>query len=156
MEKKLRKSPLAVILYIVSALLLVYSCYLIGSTIVYIFSYYGQYSMAPGIAEVASYVLQSAYQPLVFAFLTFAAARILNEVRALNPSYYTSKEEMKAAKEMKKNAGKEVEEVKETVETEVKPNASMKKAELLEIAKKQGIEVSSKATKADILEALNK
>ena len=38
--------------------------------------------------------------------------------------------------------------------TEVKASMSMKKDELLEIAKNMGIEVSSKATKADILAAI--
>lgn len=38
--------------------------------------------------------------------------------------------------------------------TNVKANLSMKKDELLEIAKNMGVEVSSKATKADILAAI--
>ncbi len=37
---------------------------------------------------------------------------------------------------------------------DVKPSMSMKKEELLAIASKKGIEVSSKATKAEILEAI--
>lgn len=46
-------------------------------------------------------------------------------------------------------------EVAETANnTEVKASLSMKKDELLEIAKNMGIEVSSKATKADILAAI--
>ena len=37
---------------------------------------------------------------------------------------------------------------------DVKANINMKKAELLEIAQSKGIEVSNKATKADILAAI--
>ena len=44
--------------------------------------------------------------------------------------------------------------VAEAQAEEVKPSLSMKKDELLEIASKMGVEVSSKATKADILAAI--
>lgn len=43
---------------------------------------------------------------------------------------------------------------KAKAETKVEANLSMKKDELLEIAKNMGIEVNSKATKADILAAI--
>ncbi len=56
----------------------------------------------------------------------------------------------------KKEAAK-AEEPKAEVKTEAKveANLSMKKDELLEIAKNMGIEVNSKATKADILAAIS-
>lgn len=44
--------------------------------------------------------------------------------------------------------------VKATEKSEVKASLSMKKEELLEIAKNLGVEVPSKATKADILSAI--
>ena len=44
--------------------------------------------------------------------------------------------------------------VAEAQTEDVKPSLSMKKDELLEIANKMGVEVSSKATKADILAAI--
>ena len=175
MEKKLRQSPLVIALYVISALLLVYTCYIIGSTISYVISYYSSYSMAPAAGETIAYVLQAAYQPLVSTILVFAAARILNEVRTLNPAYYATDEEIKAAKEAKKAAKAKKEEKTVEVETEakteekneapkeekktakkdeVKVDASMKKDELLAIADKMGIKVSSKATKADIIEAI--
>lgn len=44
--------------------------------------------------------------------------------------------------------------VADTQTEDVKPSLSMKKDELLEIANKMGVEVSSKATKADILAAI--
>lgn len=45
-------------------------------------------------------------------------------------------------------------EVKETAEVKVEANMSMKKDELLAIANEMGVEVSAKATKADILAAI--
>ena len=56
--------------------------------------------------------------------------------------------------EGKKTAEKKTEEKSEQTDTKVVANASMKKDELLSIAKDLGIEVSSKATKADILAAI--
>ena len=45
--------------------------------------------------------------------------------------------------------------VEEAVETEEKPLDKMLKAELVEYAEKNGIEIDAKATKAEILEAIN-
>lgn len=53
----------------------------------------------------------------------------------------------------KKSAPKAEEKAEDSVE-EVKASASMKKDELLAIAEAKGIEIDSKATKADILEAI--
>lgn len=103
-EKKLRKSPVVIALYAVAALVLIYSVYLVGSTVSYIASYYGQYGATPGFGETVGYVMQSVYQPLVMAILLGAAGYILNEVRALNPAYYATKEEIEAAKAAKKAA----------------------------------------------------
>ena len=49
---------------------------------------------------------------------------------------------------------KEAEEATEQAADNMKANASMKKEELLAIAKEMGIEVAAKATKADILSAI--
>ena len=56
--------------------------------------------------------------------------------------------------EPKKAAKAEAPKAKAKAETKVEANLSMKKDELLEIAKNMGIEVNSKATKADILAAI--
>lgn len=130
-EKKLRKSPVVIALYVLAALTLVYSFYLIGSTISYIISYYSSYSMNPEIGETVTYVLQSVYQPLIGAVLLAAAAFTLNEVRALNPAYYATDEEIAAAKAAKKE--KKAEEGKFEVEIEApaeeeKPKKTTKKA----------------------------
>lgn len=159
MEKKLRKSTLEIVLYVITILLLVYTCYTVGSTIKYIISYSSSYGITPGVGETVGYVLQSVFEPLVFTILVFASARILNEVRALNPAYYTTDEEIQAAKEVKNAAKANVEEMAVEVETEVKEeikvDASMKKDELLAIADMMGIKVPAKATKADIIAAIN-
>lgn len=118
-EKKLRKSPVVIALYVVAALVLIYAVYLVGSTVSYISSYYGQYGATPGFGETVGYVMQSVYQPLVMAILLGAAGYILNEVRALNPAYYATKEEIEAAKAAKK-AAKTVK-VEENAETEDAP-----------------------------------
>ena len=103
-EKKLTKSPVVIALYVISALLLVYCVYLVASTVAYVISYYSSYSMSPAFGETLNYVLQSVYQPLTLTVVVFAAAKILNEVRALNPAYYATEEEIAAAKAAKKAA----------------------------------------------------
>ncbi len=59
-----------------------------------------------------------------------------------------------AKKAEPKKAVAKAEAPKAKAETKVEANLSMKKDELLEIAKNMGIEVNSKATKADILAAI--
>ena len=108
-EKTLKKSPVVIVLYVVAALMLIYDFYLIGSTISQITSYYAAYGVAPALGEVLGYIIQTALQPLVMTILLGAAAFILNEVRALNPANYATKEELeaaKAAKQAKKQAAK--------------------------------------------------
>lgn len=128
-EKKLRKSPIVIALYAVAALILIYAFYLVGSTFSQIAAYYSSYNMTPGFTETAGYILQAVYQPLVMAILLAAAGYILNEVRALNPAYYATKEEIeaaKAAKAAKKAAKKaETEEVTEEAADEDAPKLTV-------------------------------
>ena len=151
-EKKLRKSPIVIVLYVVAALLLVYSCYLIYSTVQYINSYYSAYGMSAGVGETITYVLQTVYQPLAMVFILFASGNILNEVRALNPAYYATAEEiaqaktMKAASKVDKKAAAETaqtaddtvvfvnEEKEEAVETEEAAEAAEAAVETEEVA----------------------
>lgn len=169
-EKKLRQSPVVIVLYVFAVLGLAYSCYLIGNTVSYINSYYDSYGMTAETSEIITYVLQTVFQPLMLSVLAFAGAVILNEVRALNPANYASDDEIaqakaaKAAKKAAKAVTEGAEEVKADAETvvfgakeevaEVKANMDMKKSELLAIAKDMGIEVNAKATKAEILAAI--
>lgn len=129
-EKKLRKSPIVIAMYVIAALVFVYCLYLLRSTLSYISSYYESYNMEVQVGEVVSYILQSVFQPFVSAVLLASAGYILNEVRALNPAYYTTKEEIEAAKAAKaakkaekeaaKKAEKEAKESKEETAAEVK------------------------------------
>lgn len=104
MEKKLRKSPIEIVLYVLAGLALIYAIYQIGSTVSYVFSYYDQYGMSPEVGETVNYVLQGCFQPFCMAILLFAAGYILSEVRALNPAYYATDEEVAQAKAAKKLA----------------------------------------------------
>ena len=59
-----------------------------------------------------------------------------------------------AAKKAAPAKAKTIEKAEKAEKSEVKASLSMKKEELLEIAKNLGVEVPSKATKADILSAI--
>ena len=60
----------------------------------------------------------------------------------------------KAKKDYRKKNGHRQKAAAAEKQDDVKPSMSMKKEELLAIANEKGIEVSSKATKAEILEAI--
>lgn len=102
--KKLRKSPIVIALYAIAAAGLIYTFYVIGSAASYIQSYYSSYGMSAGVGEILKYVLQNALNPFMTSAVLFAAAYILNEVRALNPAYYATEQEIKESKEAKKDA----------------------------------------------------
>lgn len=102
--KKLRKSPIVIALYAIAAAGLIYTFYVIGSAASYIQSYYSSYGMSAGGGEIFKYVLQNALNPFMTSAVLFAAAYILNEVRALNPAYYATEQEIKESKEAKKDA----------------------------------------------------
>lgn len=117
-EKKLRKSAVVIALYVAAALMLVYSGFQVYSSAKYVFSYYSQYGMTPAFGETAGYILQTVCQPLVMTILLGAAGYILNEVRALNPAYYVTKEELEAIKAAKKAAKAKLEVSVEDAEAE--------------------------------------
>lgn len=110
MEKKmLKKSKFEIAMYVISGLLAVYTVYMLYSTITYLTSYFGQYgsSLSSNIGTAIGYILTQCLVYLVYAILTFAAARIYREVRKANPDNYLSEAESKAllrAKEAKKVA----------------------------------------------------
>lgn len=150
-EKKLRKSPVTIILFVLAAIMLVYTLYLVGSTIAYIINYYAQYGMSPQIGESVGYVLQAVYQPLSLAALLGAAAFILKEVRALNPANYVTKEELEAAKAAKKavkNATKEVE--VETAEAKEEANEEVAEEAKEEVAEEVAEETEEEKNDSDV------
>ena len=91
-EKKLKQSPIVLILYLLGALMMVYTIYQIISTCSAISSYYSQMGSAPKATEIINYVLQAIVQPIASAALLGGAGYILNEVRALNPKNYITVE----------------------------------------------------------------
>jgi len=76
------------------------------------------------------------------------------EVRAAEPKVEAKVSEVKAAEPAP--AVEAVTEVVEAPAQDIKVSMSMKKDELLEAARRAGVEVSTKATKADIIEAIEK
>lgn len=157
-EKKLRKSPVTIILFVLAAIMLIYALYLVGSTIAYIVNYYAQYGMSPQLGESVGYVLQSTYQPLGLAILIGAAGFILKEVRALNPANYVTKEEIAVAKAAKtvevateEVATEETEEVTEAEETVAETAEEVEAAatEELEAVAEEAEEVAEESEKSE-------
>lgn len=108
-EKKFRRSPATVICYVLAALMLIYTCYQIGSTVKMINEYYAQYGMSATPVEYLTYVAQNALTPLINAVIFFMLAKILDEVRKNNPANYKSDDDIveegvakKEAKDQKK------------------------------------------------------
>ncbi|MDO4383608.1 MAG: hypothetical protein Q4C18_03860 [Eubacteriales bacterium] len=124
MEKKmLKKSKFEITMYVISGLLAVYTVYMLYSTITYLTSYFSQYgsSLSSNFGTAIGYILTQCLVYLVYAILTFAAAKIYHEVRKANPDNYLSEAESKAilrAKEAKKAAKAEAKVVKEEAKAE--------------------------------------
>ena len=103
-EKKYRRSAVSVICYILAAVLLVYVCYLIGSTVATINEYYAQYGMKAQPSEYVTYISQSALEPLFYTIAVFMFGFILDAVRKNNPANFVSDAEIEDAKAAKKEA----------------------------------------------------
>lgn len=108
-KKKFRRSAATVICYVLAALMLIYTCYQIGSTIHMINEYYAQYGMSATPLEYFTYISQNALTPLINAVVFFMLAKILDEVRKNNPANYKSDDDIieedaakKEAKDQKK------------------------------------------------------
>ena len=101
-DKKYRRNGVAIGCYIISAIMLAYACYQMGTTVGTINQYYAQYEFSPTALEYIVYCLQAALQPLMYAVVTFMLAYILDAVRKNNPANFLSDEEVEAAAEAKK------------------------------------------------------
>ena len=123
-EKKFIQSPIAVICYILAALMLIYACFQAGSTVKQINEYYSSYGMSAKASEYVTYVLQAILDPLIHAFTFFIAGYILNAVRKLDPKNYKTVEELVEIEEAKKEA----KEQKQAAKGEVKAAKSEAKA----------------------------
>ena len=103
-KKKFRRSAATVICYVLAALMLIYTCYQIGSTIHMINEYYAQYGMSATPVEYLTYVAQNALTPLINSIVFFMLAKILDEVRKNNPANYKSDDDIVEAGIAKKEA----------------------------------------------------
>lgn len=122
-EKKLRKSPIAIACYVISALLLIYTVYSVVSAAAYLSQYFAAYgsTISANLGDSVSTILSSALQPFCFAVVIFVAAKILEELRSQNPIYYVSKTEIDAAKKAKE--AKKAEIAREKAEAKAKTEA---------------------------------
>lgn len=102
--KKLKKSPLTYICYVLAVLSLGYCVVLAQSTISQIVEYYAAYDMSPMASEIITYLLQTCMSPLAIAFLLLMAGVIYNEVRKANPANWLTEEEIAAKAKKKKGS----------------------------------------------------
>lgn len=85
--KKLPKfkvqSPVTIVLYVFSAIMLIYAIYQIFGTVSSISAYYQQSGSAPAVSEVITYVLQAVVTPLSTAVLLFGVGYVANALQSL-------------------------------------------------------------------------
>jgi len=115
-KRKLKKSKLNIILYVISALILVYGVYTITTVVEYLNVSAQSYDITG--FEAFNYILSSVINYFVYALLIYVAAVIHNGVRALNPANYLSEAEAEAkeAAKLQKEADKETDEKEEVTE----------------------------------------
>lgn len=101
-EKKYRRNGVAIGCYVISALMLAYAFYQVGTTVGTINQYYSQTDFGPTAIEYVVYCLQAAIQPLLYALILFMLAYILDAVRKNNPANYLTDEEILDAAEARK------------------------------------------------------
>lgn len=104
MNKKYRRAGVAVVCYVIAAILLIFTCYTAGSTVAQINEYYAAYGMSAQPMEYVTYVSQSALQYLMYAIVVFMLGYILDAVRKTDPQNYMTDEEVAEAKIAKKEA----------------------------------------------------
>lgn len=99
----MKKSKIALVLYIVAALLGVMFIYTVISNVSYVSSYASGYGMSVSdmLGQAVSYVLTNSLTWLVYGILVFASARILQ--------FVTPEGEAKPKKDKKKEAASEAE-----------------------------------------------
>ena len=103
-EKKFIQSPVAIICYVLAALMLIYACYQGGSTVNQINEYYAGYGMSAKPTEYVMYVFQAMLEPVFHAIVIFMVGYILTAVRKLDPKNYKTVAEIADMEEAKKEA----------------------------------------------------
>jgi len=102
--KKYRRSWASIVCYALAAAMLIYVCYLIGTTVSAINQYYAQYQMEAKPSEYVTYILQQVLEPLVNTVLFFMLGYILDAIRKTDPANYLTDEELAEAKIARKEA----------------------------------------------------
>lgn len=100
--KKLKKSPISIVCYVLAALALVYCVYAIGAAIVYLNSYFTAYgtSIGANLKDAFTYIVGQSFTPLTSGVLLFMTGHINDSIRSMNPDNYVevaSKTEAKVA-----------------------------------------------------------
>lgn len=92
--KKLKKSPVSIVCYVIAALSLIYALYALVSGYSYLNSYFSAYgtSIGANLGDAATYMLSQSFTPLCFAVMVFMCGHINEGVRALNPENYVEVE----------------------------------------------------------------
>lgn len=92
--KKLKKSPVSILCYVIAALSLIYALYALVSGYSYLNSYFSAYgtSIGANLGDAATYMLSQSFTPLCFAVMVFMCGHINEGVRALNPENYVEVE----------------------------------------------------------------
>ena len=103
-KKVYRKSGVTIACYVFAAILLLYTCYLAGTTVGQINEYYAAYGMSAKPMEYVTYVAQSALPQLIYTVIVFMLGHILDAVRKTDPKNYMTEEEYQDAKAAKREA----------------------------------------------------
>lgn len=90
MNKKLKKSPISIVCYVIATLSLVYGIYAFAGGISYLNQYFTAYgtSISENMKDAMSYLLSQSFTPVCFAVLVFMCGHINDAVRALNPDNF--------------------------------------------------------------------
>lgn len=103
-EKKFRISPLTIVCYAIAAFIVIYMCYIAGSTVNQINEYYAQFEMSAKATDYIMYIGQALASPAASAFTFFMLGYILDAVKRCDPKSYKSDAEIEDEKMAKKEA----------------------------------------------------
>ena len=161
--KKFKKSPIAVISYVIAAALAVYFCVVAVQTVNTINDYYASYGMTAAPGETISYIMQQGLNYLIYAVVIFLEGFILDSVRKLDPANWATEDEIAEAKKVVATEAAEDEE--EAGEVEVDAEAEEDKetvftaevdGEVIELGGEEAEEVVEEVAEdtAEVAEAL--
>lgn len=116
-NKVYKQSPIAIVCYVLAALMVLYACYTAGNTVKQINEYYSSYGMSASAKEYLTYVAQALIEPLIHAFTFFMAGYILTAVRKLDPKNYVAEKAAKKPEAKKEDKTVEFNKSAEKAET---------------------------------------